>query len=241
MTGPTAPAVQRVQVSLLNGFGLWCGRRAVRLPLSAQRLLAFVALHERPLQRTYVAGQMWTDFSQEHANACLRTTLWRLRRPGCVVVAADSGDIALADEVVVDVREVAERAHRVLEHRTHGDDLARLSAAGELLPDWYDDWLTIERERLRLLRLHALEALCEDHTAAGRYAAAVEAGLAAVAAEPLRETAHRLLIKAHLAEGNACEALRQYGLFRDMLAADLALEPSPAMTGLVADLVDRVG
>jgi hypothetical protein len=34
-----------------------------------------------------------------------------------------------------------------------------------------------------------------------------------VAAEPLRESAHRALIKAHFAEGNPGEAAHQYRLF----------------------------
>ena len=96
----------------------------------------------------------------------------------------------------------AEAGARVLSGGGPPLGLDLLCRAGELLPHWYDDWVVIERERFRQLRLHALDALCESLAAAGRYAAAVEAGRASVAAEPLRESAHRLLIQAHLAEGN---------------------------------------
>ena len=58
-------------------------------------------------------------------------------------------------------------------------------------------------------------------------------GLAAVAGEPLRESAHRALITAYLAEGNRSEALRQYRFFRHLLADELGLEPSPLMESLV--------
>src|SRR6266571_3495035 len=51
----------------------------------------------------------------------------------------------------------------------------------DLLPYWYEDWVLVERERFRQLRLHALEALCEQLTALGRFDHAVEAGIAAVA------------------------------------------------------------
>ncbi|HEX9311675.1 MAG TPA: bacterial transcriptional activator domain-containing protein, partial [Actinomycetota bacterium] len=62
--------------------------------------------------------------------------------------------------------------------------------------------------------------------ASGRFAEAVESGLAAVAAEPLRESAHRCLINAYLAEGNAGEAIRQFVRYRDLLRAELDLAPS---------------
>lgn len=75
----------------------------------------------------------------------------------------------------------------------------RLGKAGEPLPEWHDDWVLIARERLRQLRLHGLEELCRGCSADGRHAEATEPSLAAVGREPLRESAHRVLIAAHLA------------------------------------------
>jgi DNA-binding SARP family transcriptional activator len=249
-TQVTAPAEEasrretphpRVRLSLLHTFELRRGERIVSLPLSAKRLLAFVALHEHPVRRPYVAGQIWTDSSQDHANANLRTTLWRLRRPGCALVEARSGEIGLAGDVAVDVRDVAARAQRAIDHKARHDDVAPLSHAGDLLPDWYDDWLVVERERIRQLRLHALEAMCEDLAASGSFAAAMEAGLAAVTAEPLRESAHRVVIQVHLAQGNVAEALRQYHLFRRLLREELQLVPSVAMRSLIDSILNPSG
>jgi DNA-binding SARP family transcriptional activator len=235
----SVPDEAPVRLGLLNGFELRREDDVVSLPLSAQRLLAFLALRDRPLQRIYVAGVIWVESSQEHANANLRTTLWRVRRPRCPLVRATSTHLALDGDVVVDVREAAGRAQRAIEHRAESADLPELCGAGDLLPDWYDDWLLIERERFRQLRLHALEALCDDLARTGRFAAATEAGLAAIAGEPLRESAHRGLIKAHLAEGNVGEALRTYTLYRDLLRRELGLEPSSEMDGLVRALTAR--
>ena len=233
------PPETDTRLGLLNGFELRYESDVVSLPMSAQRLLAFLALRDRPLQRVYVAGVIWVDYSQEHANANLRTTLWRLRRPRCPLVLATSTHLALDGGVAVDIREAAWRAQRAIEHRAEHADLPELCEAGDLLPDWYDDWLLIERERFRQLRLHALEALCDDLARAGLYAAATEAGLAAIAGEPLRESAHRGLIKAHLAEGNVGEAIRQYKIYRDLLRRDLGLEPSSEMERLVQPLAVR--
>jgi DNA-binding SARP family transcriptional activator len=107
--------------------------------------------------------------------------------------------------------------------------------ANDLLPDWDEHWLDDERERLRQLRVHALEALCTRLHSGGRAAEAVCAGQAAVAVEPLRESAQRLLIIAHLAEGNVSEARRQFEIFRRLLWDNLQLAPSPQTTRLVGD------
>ena len=71
-----------VRLNLLRGFELWCDGERVTLPMSAQRVLAFLALHDRPVLRLYVAGSLWLDASEERSYANLRSALWRLRRPG---------------------------------------------------------------------------------------------------------------------------------------------------------------
>lgn len=220
-------------LELLGSFRLRHAGTTVRVQPSVQRLLAFLALHDRPLQRSYVAGRLWTDSPQETANATLRTALWRLRRPSCRLVETTATDVALADHVLIDARDVATRAERVLAGRTEEGDLRALIRAGELLPDLYDDWIVIERERFRQLRLHALERLCDQCQASGRFAEAAEAGLAAIATDPLRESAHRVLIRSYLAEGNVGEAARDYRFYRDLARTKLGIEPSPRLRGLI--------
>jgi DNA-binding SARP family transcriptional activator len=106
----------------------------------------------------------------------------------------------------------------------------------ELLPGWYDEWVLVERERHRQLSLHALESLCDHLTTAGRYGAAVLAGLAAVDREPLRESAHRALVRAYLAEGNAWEAIRRYRHYEEIAARHLGVGPSPMMRSLLSQI-----
>ena len=233
-----------MSLSLLDAFELRCDGELVSLPPSAQRLLALLALHDRPLLRPHVAGTLWLDTPDERASANLRSSLWRLNRPGPRLVDATSFQLRLAPDVRVDVREAATLAHQLLSRtdRTSGDE-AELALdprllTGELLPDWYDDWVMLERERMRQLSLHALEALGERLLAAGRLGAALEATLEAVAMEPLRESAHRLLIRIHLAEGNAAEAIREFELCGRLFRDQLGLEPSPQLAQLVANLTN---
>jgi tetratricopeptide (TPR) repeat protein len=81
------------------------------------------------------------------------------------------------------------------------------------------------------------QALAAARLAAGRLGQALEAALAAVWGEPLRESAHRVLIKVHLAEGNYGEAMRQYRLYREQLNSELGLDPSPQIQALVRCLM----
>ena len=107
------------------------------------------------------------------------------------------------------------------------DDLPPVVALrDDLLPDWDEEWLVFERERIRQQRLRALEQLCRRHTDDARFGQAILAGLMAVDAEPLRESAQRVLIAAHLAEGNRFEAIRQFHSYESVLMDDLGVRPS---------------
>jgi DNA-binding SARP family transcriptional activator len=168
----------------------------------------------------------------------LRTSLWRLRRTGQRLLDVTSSEVALDPEVAVDVRELTELTHRLPDVPPADDKAALelLTEAGELLPDWDEDWLVADRERIRQLRLYALEELGEQLASEGRFGSAVDALLMAIAEDPLRESARRTLIRIHVAEGNVHDAVTQYRAYRDVVRDDLGLEPSPQMAALLVEL-----
>jgi DNA-binding SARP family transcriptional activator len=225
---------------LLGGFELRLDDEVVSISIGAQRLIIFLALHDRLLPRSYVAGMLWPEVPTARANANLRAGLWRLPTAGRLLIDQSSQYLRLATRVTVDVRHATALAQRLLDRskRCTEEDLAaasRRELSAELLPTWYDDdWVFVERERFHQLRLHALEALCERLVTIGRHGEAIDAGLTAVAAEPLRESAHRRLIMAYLAEGNRGEAHRQYQLCCHLLHDELGVEPSDALRELVS-------
>jgi DNA-binding SARP family transcriptional activator len=227
--------VTPIELGLLDGLELTADGRSVDLPLSAQRLLAFVALAARPLRRTYVAGALWSDTTEDRAAASLRSTLWRLRTQVPDVIDAGTSRLRLAPGVRVDFQEIARRLTDLSAQGSRvAVDAGLLPLTAELLPDWYDDWVHVERERYRQFRLHALEAIAEKLLAECRFAEAVQFSLAVVAAEPLRDSAYRQLIRAHLGEGNRSEAIREFRDYRDRLRRELGLEPAPDVQALVA-------
>jgi DNA-binding SARP family transcriptional activator len=223
------------RLTLLNSFGVSCAGRIVQLPPSAQRVVAFVALHEHPLQRSYVAGCLWLRSPEERAQANLRSALWRIHRAGQRLIETIGTQLQLGSRVRVDLRDAEALARRALADCAPADfDIEPLT--GDLLPDWYDEWVLLEQERFRQLRLCALEGLCERLMSAGRLNDALEAGLAAVAGEPLRESAHRALVNVHLAAGNVGEAIRQYRLCKRLLREQLGVAPSLSMEELVGGI-----
>lgn len=231
-----------VRLGLLGTFSLVHAGRRIDLPPSSQRVVAFLALQEAPLLRARIAGTLWPDASEEHAHASLRSALWRVHRTGCEVVAAAGARLALAPGLEVDVHALAGLAHKVVDaSQPLPEDAAALvrELSADLLPDWYEDWIAIERDQLEHLRLHALEALSERLLAADRIEEAGEAALAGVAADPLRESAHRALIRVHLAEGNVAVALRQYAAFSRLSSERLGVGPSVRMEELIRPVMER--
>lgn len=239
--GPRAAHGRRSAVSLLGGFRLLTGTEPTVLPPGCQRLLAFLALRGTPVRRGLAAGTLWPDASETRAHSSLRSAIARLHRAAGDVVEADPADIGLAGGAAVDLDSARRVADGVLSASNDPMDptTARASISllsRELLPGWYEDWVLLEGENWRQLRLHALEALAARLLATKDYADATLAALAAVRAEPLRESAHVALVQVHLAEGNRSEALRAFERFRRMLWTELGVEPTAHLAGLVAGL-----
>jgi DNA-binding SARP family transcriptional activator len=225
------------RVEILGGFRLSQGAETVRVSTSAERLIAFLAVHNRPVSRLYVASSLYLELTDARAAANLRSILWRLRSEGLRVVEVDGAEIRLTGGVTTDLGDALALATQIL-----ADDSAVESDFApfltDILPDWYDDWLVFERDRYRQLRHLVLELLCRRLAARADFSHAVTAGLAAVEIDPLSESAQGALIEAYLAEGNCASALRQYQCFSRALAEDLGLEPSPCLRRLFGDVLE---
>jgi DNA-binding SARP family transcriptional activator len=242
LIGPLPGANYRSQISVLGGFQLWwSGNEQVGIPRASQRLLAFLAIRGAVTSRTAVAGTLWPDATESHACSNLRSALARLNRPYRKMLQVSKLELGVAKDVTVDICYSQRLARRLLDpavtpEQSDLSPAAIVILSGDLLPGWYDDWVLVEAEDWRQLRLHALEMLAGRLTAVGCWGQAADAARAAVRAEPLRESAHAALIGVHLAEGNQSEAVRQFTLYRELLHAELGLEPTPRLRCLVQDL-----
>lgn len=226
-----------LSLSLIRDFELRCDGEPVPLALSSQRLVAFLALQSTPLRRTYVSGTLWFGSDERHAAASLRSALWRL--PPVNLVRVSATHLWLNPEIQVDVHRVIADAKAVLRCPPTDDDLLILTheltdIGDDLLLGWYDDWLIVEREHCRRIRLQALDCLGERLLENGSLNEAFQVGLAATRTDPLRESAHRLLVAVDLRNGNVAEAIRRYHLYAKLLRTELGGQPSPALHDLVS-------
>ena len=201
-----------------------------RLSLPARRLLACLALRGGAVTRSSASAELWPDHPDEVGRANLRRALWHLPR-GWVSVVGDE----LILEADCDLPTAQGIAARALDGEPLSlDEIAVLS--NDVLPGWQEEWVLPARETFRLLRVQALEAACRTMASSGRYALAIQAGAAALAAEPLCESAAEALISAHLAQRNRYEAVQCFRSLSDRLQCELGVSPDPALSERVAGI-----
>ncbi|WP_329321690.1 AfsR/SARP family transcriptional regulator [Streptomyces sp. NBC_01262] len=156
------------------------------------------------------------------------------------VVESVGQRLRLSQSVQVDFHGARESARQVIAglYPVRGecdnlvDDLSK-----ELLPGWSEDWQALERERWDQMRVRALESLAQQFQTERQYLPALQTALAAVSVDPFRDTAQRIVIEVHIAEGNFASALKRYKDYRAFLRRELNVAPSPQMTKLAQELM----
>lgn len=225
----------RWTLHLLGGFELRDGEVPVEVPNGVQRLLAYIALQGGAVSRVRAAADLWPGVAAAQAAANLRSPLWRARHVGDLVATGSRSTLRLLPSVRVDVDALA---------GTRQEDALPVRPPGrpfnvELLPDWFEEWVLIERERLRHLELRALDHEAERLLREGETAEALDTTLRAIRLEPLREASHQALIRIFLRSGDRSAALSHYERFAALIRDELGLWPDPATTALVAPYLSR--
>ena len=223
-----------IRVTVLGSFTLTAAGSAVPLGVDARRLVAYLAVHPRPQDRVALAADLWPNVSAERL---LTEAVAAVGVPGLLVDGPD-GTLALAPEVEVDLAEAMQLVRLLPEIPAADDTDTTLLTVGDILPGWTAQWIAVERERFRQLRLHAIEERSQRLTAAGRHDAAVAMAELAARSAPSRESARRVLIQAHLAQGNIAAAVAEYDSYHELLRSSVGgpvpfgleglLPPTPA-------------
>jgi len=234
--------MERLRLDLFGGFELSHGDRLLAVSArKARALLAYLAMHQgRPQRRDKVASLLWGESGVTQARTSLRQALTGIRRAlpdACSdAIVADTEAVSLAaGSIDVDVPSFLRAAV--------GEDPAALEQAidlyrGDLLEGLHFDapefeaWLTAERHRLRELALRAMTTLAEHDLSSGDYDRGTRTLTRLLTLDPLRESAHRALMRLFMRQNRPALALKQYRALRDLLRRELAVAPEPETTQL---------
>lgn len=121
----------------------------------------------------------------------------------------------------------------------NADELRRALAIyrDDYLPECrYTDWVMPERERLLQLYLAAAGRLVELLLTDRLLEEAISVCQTALARDRLWEPGYRLLMQAHLAQGNSAQARAVYQRCASLLREELGVEPSPETQSLFAKM-----
>ena len=239
-----------VQLTLLGGFELRLANGEV-VDLTGQKdraLLAVMALAPGVSHaRDKLASLLWSDRGDQQARDSLKHSLTKLRQslpsesqPAIIAdrVSARLDPALVSSDVASFERLVSEGTPAALEQATALYRGEFLEGIGIRDPA-FEDWLLVERQRLRHLLEEALTKLLERSMADGAQERALAAARRLLALDPLREQACRALMLIHAERAQTAQALKLYEALRDRLRDELGVKPEPETTQLYESILTR--
>jgi len=91
---------------LLGGFSLIVGDRSVALGSSGRRVLAYLALSDKPVTRSRLARSLWPEQADDRARANLRSAIWRMPSEGRGMMLEDGTFLSLDAATTIDAARI---------------------------------------------------------------------------------------------------------------------------------------
>lgn len=218
-----------LEVRLLGSFVVLLDGTPVKFPTrTAESLLAYLVLNpDVAHRRERLAGLLWPDIDDSRARSNLRHTLFRLRKAigenffesDKVTIKFDPGPQYILDAAQLELAEG---------ETISSEDMARRISVykGELLSGFYDEWITLERERVQALFEHRMQDLLDQLVMEGKWREVREWGEFWIAHGFSPEPAYRSLMMAFAGLGDLSGVASVYQRCVDDLRSDLSVEPS---------------
>ena len=219
---------------------------------------AYLAVERgRPVTLDELAAALWPEEQPAAWESALRAIISKLRsliaQPevcGCSALATGRGwyELRLPGNAWVDLDAAADAIHDAESALRKGNPalaygpsaVAHHIARRPFLPGEYGEWVEFHRDRLRDILLRALEARTEVYLWNAEHSLALRTAKDLIGLEPLRESGHRLAMRAHVALGNTAEALRAYDECRRLIARELGVDPSPQTRAVYESVLQSV-
>lgn len=247
-----------LKIYLLGGFLIEHDGRSLP-PISStagRSLLAYLVTYRRRRHtRDLLAGTFWPDRAEASARKRLSQALWHIHT-ALKSAGADESIIEVApNEVFVNAEDSSfwldveefERLAGIEKTSSPRQDIQILEEAvglyrGDFMAGYYHDWMLLERERLSDRYLHTLESLVTIHKARADYRSALSCARRVVLEDPVREAAHREIMRLNFLLGRSTEALQQFDRCEAILREELSVGPSERTKRLrdqIAQLRDK--
>lgn len=208
-------------------------------------LLAYLACNPTPQRREFMADLLWDASSTSQSLSNLRTVLSRLRShvPDHLLVTSDTIAIAPDCDLHTDVACLEKQLTLTTENLAAGS-AARLTEAlgryrGDFLAGFYlrdasgfEQWVTVERERLRFVAIQGYRRLVAYYLQKAEYPSGIDAARAWMGLDPIDEDAHAQAMRLFAHSGQRTAALAQYENCRQILQTELDIEPSDELQSL---------
>lgn len=202
-------------------------------------LLGYLASERRTVARAHLAALMWPDEAPGEGRSKLRRELYNLAKilPGCWETDAQTVRFQPNENTSVDIYglEQMETKRRWLEA---ADLLGGEFLEGLYLSDnsRFETWLLAERERWRERSRGILASARDELARHGRYPEALGYGQRLLQVAPWDEAAHRQVMRLLAWTGQQEAAIRQFALCEQILAEQLAVEPSQETVALLQQI-----
>lgn len=251
--------MSRLEIRLLGQFEISQANTLSQLQLTSacQRLFAYLLLNTGKLCRREVLMEVfWRENTPERARSCLNSAVFRLRREleasglksANYLLTMETGEIGFNWECDywLDVQIFEQQLSPILRKPVsdmEAEEVAQIERLlalyrGELLDGIYDDWLLIERERLRLMYLNALTQLMNYYAHGGALEKGMGFARTILKEDPLREDIHRILMRLYLADGQRPLAVQQYRTCVAILDRELGVPPMAETDQLYQQIVN---
>jgi len=237
-------------LTLFGGFELRLANGEL-VELTGQKdraLLAVLALSAGTSHgRDKLASLLWSDRGDQQARDSLKHALTKLRQ--CLPASAQASIVADRSAARLDPEAITTDVAAFERLAGSGSTAALEQAAalyrGELLDGIairdpaFEEWLLVERQRLRHLLEQVLSKLLSQALSEGAAERAVAAAHRLLTLDPLREEACRALMQIHAERGQAAQALKLYESLRDRLHNELGVKPDAATARLYESILGR--
>lgn len=252
----------RLELRLLGGLQIRYNDSLVTDLVSrkTEALLAYVACHKRPYPREVLADLFWSSRSQRQATGNLRVALNSLRQKLEPFITIERYTVAVNHQQTLWVDVLAFEA--LLSDFTQwseskGDLPATMIAQMEEALGLYrgeffmgvfirqapifEEWVRVERERLHILALKAVQALSLHYLKSRQHALGINAVERWLHLDFLNEEAHLILMQLLASEGHRSAVVEHYEHLVTIFHDEFGSKPSAPLEELYYQALDQTG